>query len=1103
MKLKRVLASILAVAMVLSTMGTAVFAEGNVESTNVSTPEALANALTSDEKYISITLENDIDVLMSSLGTQTPGSGEYKLGGENTESIVINLNNHKMTITTTYMSSIGAKNDDAIIIIKNGSMNSTGNSAATWNINDLIFANCNYQFENVTFDKEVALTNTGKNVEMKNVTINGTGDYYALWIQAEGQNVTIDGLVIDTPGRGIKIDEQYSNDSVAEVTLNVSNAKFTTAKKAAIVVKSVKGAEITTNTVDISGVAADSKNIVWVDEDSADHQGKVTVNGSAPYLEGAVAKIGDTYYATFAKAAAAAVDGDTIEILADGEYTMPSIGKDVTIKGSRNVVIGPIGAYATNASLTFDGITLKFTNDNYKGFQHSDVMTYNNVKIVGQPFLYGNVETFNNCEFVQESSDAYNVWTYSAKVVEFNNCTFNSAGKSVLVYHESTANSVKFVNTTFNATTPVDGKAAIEIDTSLMSGETNITIDDATTANGFATGSLSGNTLWNVKKENCKGDTVVVVDDEVVFAQAAGTTPETDKSVALVDGKLYTTFSDAVKAATEGDTIIILADVTEDVTINKSIVVDGAEKTYTGKMTLTNRADVTIKNVNFDGKGYNGYAVESKGAYYVTIEDCTAKDYGYGFVQVAKGSVRVTVKNITVSDCNYGLKVDYSQEVVIENVDLDCAVAGVLNSNYGEKTITIKDSDISILGTWTRNNTTKSNYVFEGDNSIDTFVVDEAVDTFQIVPDSMLTAPAEITLTTIDGYQVAYSCGSYRVAEKEKFVEEIAVTFEKALEKEGEMVYNINITAPGKIINRLNSVDLTFALEQIEGENDFTIIASNDEVAINPVDNSKVRYEFHYNGKTDVDTDTAETITIGQVKFTGYGKFSFAVATEDDKGNDIITNAAHATKLFDSVVDTFVPGGVLEDGTVVGEFDVSDDTIKDITIAVPTRKLTIDITFPNAVENNVKAYQDMTVTIVGGTVNETIALGTDGTAYNFTKELPYNAAYTVTVSGAGYRTARYTVTMTEDKTLRFWNNVRDEAQTIEVGKETGAVNVTYLAGDIVKDNKINIYDLSAVVSYFGTTNDTTAYSDYAKYDLDRNGVIDSKDVAYVLVSWGN
>ena len=80
--------------------------------------------------------------------------------------------------------------------------------------------------------------------------------------------------------------------------------------------------------------------------------------------------------------------------------------------------------------------------------------------------------------------------------------------------------------------------------------------------------------------------------------------------------------------------------------------------------------------------------------------------------------------------------------------------------------------------------------------------------------------------------------------------------------------------------------------------------------------------------------------------------------------------------------------------------------------------------------------------------------------------------------------------------------VTHEETVVEVGKETSKTVKNFLAGDIVADSNINIYDLSAVVSYFGTTNDTATESDYAKYDLNRDGLIDSKDVAYVLVSWG-
>lgn len=253
----------------------------------ITSADELAAALSADAEKIDVVLYKDIEVPVASLSQygQTPGSGEYKLGGESTTAITIDLNEHKLTLTTSYMTAIGAKNDNATITIKNGSVNGTGNASTTWNINDLIFANCDYVFEGVTFEKEVALCNTGKTVTMNDVTINGTGDYYALWIQAEGQTVNVDGMTVNTSGRGIKIDEQYSDENVAEVTLTLTDAKFTTAKKAAVMVKSAAGADITVNSIDITGVAADTTNAVWVDSDAADYADLVTVTGATKIVE--------------------------------------------------------------------------------------------------------------------------------------------------------------------------------------------------------------------------------------------------------------------------------------------------------------------------------------------------------------------------------------------------------------------------------------------------------------------------------------------------------------------------------------------------------------------------------------------------------------------------------------------------------------------------------------------------------------------------------------------------------------------------------------------------------------------------------------------------
>ena len=251
----------------------------------VSTAAALAAALTSDKENIAVALVNDIDCPISSLGQMTGGSGEYKLGGENTKNITIDLGGNKLNITTTYWSVLGAKNADALFTIKNGTMTSS-QATGTWNSYDLCFANCNYNFENVVFEKAIALEAANKAYNLKNVSITETHDYYAIWVSAKGQNITINGLNVESAGRGIKIDEQYV-DAPAKVTMNVANATFKTVKKAAIVVKSVAGAEINWGAGNnITEVAADDTFAVWVDENSAAYADLVVVNGAPSKVEG-------------------------------------------------------------------------------------------------------------------------------------------------------------------------------------------------------------------------------------------------------------------------------------------------------------------------------------------------------------------------------------------------------------------------------------------------------------------------------------------------------------------------------------------------------------------------------------------------------------------------------------------------------------------------------------------------------------------------------------------------------------------------------------------------------------------------------------------------
>lgn len=282
----------------------------------------------------------------------------------------------------------------------------------------------------------------------------------------------------------------------------------------------------------------------------------------------AVATIGSATYESLDEAITAVADGETIVVNA-GEYTLNGslnyTGKAFTIAAAdgADVSFDMSAAVALHgAKITFNNVTFDYkTNGNYIGLQHTDTLVYNNCTINGVVFLYAVNETFNGCTFNQTSADAYNVWTYGAQNVAFNGCTFNCVGRCVLVYNEGAIDKTDLTveNTEFNASAPAEGKAAIEIDTSLMEGGATITVDDKTTAAGFAAGSKSGSTLWNDKKQTAdtnKNTTVTVAGEKVFEPKATASAVATTK-----DGREYATLTEALAAVTESNP---LTSVTEE-----------------------------------------------------------------------------------------------------------------------------------------------------------------------------------------------------------------------------------------------------------------------------------------------------------------------------------------------------------------------------------------------------------------------------------------------------------------------------------------------------------------------------------------------------------
>ena len=362
--------------------------------------------------------------------------------------------------------------------------------------------------------------------EKANLTITGNGtfaarenDCYAVDVQ-DGATVTIEnGTFIGNihavyvlkgtayiKGGFYSVQQKYPDASKAnEFVLNCYDANYKDNKSANIIVTG--GTFVNFNPADCK---AEGENTNFV----ADGYSVITetkANGDKWFtvVKGTGATAGTQEDLTNAITSNAT---PTVKLTTAGTYELPNLdSKDVTIIGTKDTVIDMKDKLNNNATnVSFEGVTVNFGTQDYKGFQHTGKLTYKDCTITGKQFLYGTEVEFINCTFVQDAVD-YNVWTYGAGSVLFKDCTFDCKGKAVLIYNEGhiSSQNVEFQNCKFNASAKATGKAAIEIDCRFTSY--NVVIDKATANNvsGFDNGSKSGSTVWNVK-DGSKATTVTI-----------------------------------------------------------------------------------------------------------------------------------------------------------------------------------------------------------------------------------------------------------------------------------------------------------------------------------------------------------------------------------------------------------------------------------------------------------------------------------------------------------------------------------------------------------------------------------------------------------------
>ena len=245
---------------------------GNANYNVVSNNDALKTALTKEDNVIVIELDDDVTY-------DVRPWNDNAMGGANTELIIINGNGHTLTFNQKDSDWNNIVTNGAKLVFNNLKLTNSGYNDGPWNRHNINF-DCEVNLNNVTSDKAIAI---GKNSALNNVEITDDAGVYGLWIRANDIDVEIDGLKVNAE-RGIKIADEYI-DAPALVNLSVKNSEFNTTKKAAILVTSKAGADITLDNVDIYNCEADPINAVWVDEDRANYADLVTVSGGKVVTE--------------------------------------------------------------------------------------------------------------------------------------------------------------------------------------------------------------------------------------------------------------------------------------------------------------------------------------------------------------------------------------------------------------------------------------------------------------------------------------------------------------------------------------------------------------------------------------------------------------------------------------------------------------------------------------------------------------------------------------------------------------------------------------------------------------------------------------------------
>ena len=1065
-------------------------ATSSVTDVNGTAVEPLVEVTTYNELITALAEDNANIIMMNDItATATQETGYGKAGIVVGKGDVLNGNGHKLTIN-------GANDTwDCAVAITGGTVKNLTVAKAFRGIfmpsanGDVVIDNC--KIDNVCYTFNSDAGSKDYTVTVKNTVLNGWTSFSDVH-----KSVTFDNCTFGKGTGGY----QYEFCRPYQAT-TFNGCDFEKGYKLDTSIPADNSLVFTECKYDGEPISAENGIEMFYNE------GNIIIDGEeAKFVLSPVASVGLSTFATLEDAFAAAVDGDTITLLVDATPTLTS------------------QKAITKASvIDLNGKTLKLTEDDlYFGtttFKNGNIVVDSTVKPSTAVFwMFANQTlTFDNVKLTASGVSG----TYLIGL-DGDNADLNLLNKSeiivendtaldldIICVNASTGNDIVIDNSKVSVTN-LDGRVFFRGNYT-VSGNSDIDLIGITKA-GFRIEAGQSLNILDTATVDIEGEPrdggIHIVKLPATYSKSdtatVNATFNTPTASAKIDNAKFATLQSALDAANAGDIIVLECDVSEEIVIaapavatlaanDDAIVIDLAGKTLNGYILIQDaNKNIEIKNGNIINEDSTESAIESVGTLTVTEVNITS----------ARHAINVEGGNAEINGGNFAL---IQKDVLTQNViGAENAVVIINDGVFTGPAGTTADSGAAVAAK-TGSTVTINGGKFSGgkNNTIagkGTLVVNGGMF------DQDVTAYIAETSEAIDRGAYEYP---YGVAPKAAGKINVAL---KATDNKN--VYNIVITSADEYdINEFVSAELTFKNEsttvggsvmdyKINGYADNKTFAQEAKDAVGLKDNEE-QYIISLNDGakrlSSTDAKDGDGIIIGQVEFFGQGdiKFSVTKGEVDTTWQNTNLGRYYTTEVVAPATEATLG---IENASI-------NSNVPEV-----HRDVAVNVAFNHNIDTNDywKGYQ-IEVTLknsaMGKEYKKTLEIKDIKSGACVFEDVPVGYI-TVTLKAPGFRTYTYNTTLEETKdngvlVLNFWNDVKkgnDEA--IEKGKDKMAHN--FLVGDIVMDMKVDKYDLAAVTSYYGTYGiDKAEAEKYIKYDLNRDGDIDIRDVQYVLHTMGN